>query len=154
MADFIRDRLPDWHTYADLEGLTLKGVGTWVTTECHLHGGSDSLRVNLKSGGWCCMACGEKGGDTLSHYMKRTGLDFMPAARSLGAVEETGKPGRVEKPRSLPARDALELLYQDALLVWTAACNLAQGMALTEVDRAALTAATRRVLLVSQEARP
>ena len=128
---FVRERLPEWRTYADAEGLTLQGTGPWVTTECRIHGGSDSLRVNLKTGGWCCMSCGAKGGDVLSHYMQRTGVDFLTAAHALGAVEGDGKPGRTERPRTLAARDALELLYQDAMLVWVAAGNLAKGMVLT-----------------------
>lgn len=154
MAQFNRDHLPDWRAYADDEGLTLQGAGPWVTTECHIHGGSDSLRVNLKTNGWCCMACGAKGGDVLSHYMQRTGVDFLVAARALGAIEESDKPSRAEKPRLLPARDALELLYQDTMLVWVAGANQAQGLVLTDGDREALNAAARRIGLIAQESRP
>jgi hypothetical protein len=38
--------------------------------------------------------------------------------------------------------------------VWVAGSNLAHGVVLTDVDRAALTAATRRISLVAHEARP
>lgn len=44
---FDRDRLPSWESYADAEGLPLAGRGRWRTTRCDLHGGSDSLRINV-----------------------------------------------------------------------------------------------------------
>jgi DNA primase len=44
-----------------------------------------SLRVNVETGGYRCMACGTKGGDVLAFHRARYGLSFMQAARDLGA---------------------------------------------------------------------
>jgi len=155
MGEFRRDRLPDAATYFESEGLTLRGPGKWKTTRCDFHDGSDSLRVNTESGGWVCMACGEKGGDVLAFHMKLHGLDFITAARELGALTDDGKPytGPTRRKR-LSERDALTLLYEDSLFVCLAAGNLANAVPLTDQDRQDLWRAHERVYLVSQEARP
>ena len=84
---FDRDRLPNPAEYFDDRGFTLSGPRSakWKTTRCPFHGGSDSMRVNVHSGGWCCMNCGAKGGDVLSFEMQLTGAEFVPAAKALGA---------------------------------------------------------------------
>jgi DNA primase len=64
--------------------LVLKGPAKWKTTECIFHDGSDSMRINSESGGWVCMACGEKGRDVLAFYMRRHGVDFVSGAKALG----------------------------------------------------------------------
>ena len=100
------------------------------------------------------MGCGAGGRDVLAFHMERHGLDFIAAARQLGAWQDNDKPYTgPRKARKLPAADALELLYQDALLVWVAAGNIRQGVVLTERDFADLGAAEKRIWLVSQEAR-
>ena len=110
MGEFIKDRLPDPQSYFESEDVHLVGPGQWKTGPCHFHGGSDSMRVNVKSGAWRCMACTLHGGDVLAHYMQRHGLDFVAAARQLGAYVEDGKPHRGQtKPATIPARDAMEL---------------------------------------------
>lgn len=108
---FVRSRLPDPRSYYDSEGLTLSGSGKWRTTRCEFHGGSDSMRINTDTGGWICMSCGEKGGDVLAYAMRRHGLEFVVAARSLGAYVEDGTP-RVKTGRAttLSARDAMEVV--------------------------------------------
>lgn len=148
-GEFHRDRLPDWPTYAASQGLQLVGAGKWCTTRCDFHEDrSPSLRVNTASGGWCCMSCGESGGDTLAHYMRKTGKAFIEAARDLGAWTDGGKVfGFTPSPSALPASDALTLVYHDAMLIWVAAANLANGVALSDQDRADLGAAARRILL-------
>jgi hypothetical protein len=109
---FARERLPVWPEYANTAGLELVGSGTWRTTACTIHGGSDSLRVNTLSGGWLCMNCRASGGDVLSHYMQVHGLDFADAARALGAWVEDGKPD-IDRPRRLSATDCLRSLERD-----------------------------------------
>ena len=121
MGEFIRDRLPDAVGFFDAEDVQLVGPGRWKTGPCHFHGGSDSLRVNVQSGAFCCMACGVKGGDVLAYTMQRHGMEFVQAARSLGTYAEDGKPhqGQAE-PTTLSARAAMELAaldLQTALLV-------------------------------------
>jgi hypothetical protein len=141
--------LPSWQAYAASHGLTLDGAGTWRTTRCDFHDDTTpSMRVNTARGGWCCMSCGASGGDTLAHYMRRSGKQFIEAAKDLGAWKDGGKVLEfTPKPRALPAGDALTLLYNDAMLTWVAACNLAAGVALTGRDRDDLSAASRRILL-------
>jgi len=121
MGEINRSHLPNWTVYADSEGMTLVGRGKWRTTRCEFHGGSDSMRVNTDTGGWICMACGEKGGDVLAYAMRRHGLEFVEAARSLGAYVENGTPRvRTGRPTTLSARDAMEVVafeLQVAVLV-------------------------------------
>ena len=71
---FIRENLPDPVTYFENEGLKLTGKSKWRTTACNFHGGSDSMRINTESGGFCCMNCGFKGGDVLAYHMQFYGL--------------------------------------------------------------------------------
>lgn len=144
---FLRDHLPDWHTYAGVEGLTLKHTARakWGTTECRFHGGSDSMRVHLSSGGWCCMNCGTKGGDVLAYHMQMHGLEFTQAARALGAWADDGKPPAHYKPAPLPARTALQVLEFEATLAAVAAANVAHGLTLSEQDKARLLTASSRI---------
>lgn len=132
MGEFIRDRLPDPVSFFDAEGLKLVGPGKWRTTECRFHGGSDSMRINIETGSWVCMACGAKGGDVLAYEMQIHGREFVEAAKALGAWEEAAAPrGIRHKPLPFSARAALEVLRFDALHCVVAACNLAQGLTLT-----------------------
>lgn len=152
LGEFIRDRLPDAAEYFDLEGVPLKGPGRWKTGPCHFHGGSDSLRVNVRSGGWCCMNCGTKGGDVLAYAMQRHGMEFIDAAKALGAWDEATPRGSApHKPRAFSARAAVEVLRFESLLVATAACNLAKGIALSDADRKRLVEAAGRILSLTQE---
>ena len=152
MGEFIRDRLPDALGYFEGQGLVLTGRGKWRTARCEFHGGSDSLRINTESGGWCCMNCGAHGGDVLAYHMQARGLEFVEAARDLGAYVDDGKPHRgPAKPAGLSPRAALEVLAFEALAVAVAAGNMAQGLQLTEEDRQRLTVAAGRINLLAQE---
>lgn len=153
MGEFRRDRLPDALTYyRDTEGLTLAGRGPWRTTSCVFHGGSDSMRINVETGGFVCMAgCGASGGDVLAYYVLRHGLGFVEAARALGAYVDDGRPPRGPSRASvLPPRDGLALLRDESFLVTVAACNLGQNIALSDEDRARLVRAAARVDLVAE----
>lgn len=94
-----RTAVPSAMEYIQQQGLRLAPQelrashrGGWITTECRIHGGSDSLRWNLKTGGWICMACEEHGGDALEYHRKAFGLSFVQAARDLGAwIEDDGR---------------------------------------------------------------
>jgi hypothetical protein len=150
MGEFIKDNLPDPVAYFEAEGLKLTGRGTWRTTECHFHGGSDSMRINTRTGGWICMACGVHGGDVLSHHMQAHDLDFITAAKALGAWQDNGQSDKPHKPKPLPAGDALRVLSFESMLVALAAGNIAQGVQLTDVDRARLLAAHQRITTISE----
>jgi len=155
-SEFNRDHLPDWMTYADTHGIKVEGRGTWRSILCDFHTDTHaSLRINTKSGGWCCMSCGASGGDVLAHHMQRTGLDFIEAAKQLGAwksssanLQSTGISTGRERPRTLSARDALEMLHADALVMFVVCSDIGNGITPDEGDRASMRDIARRVLVV------
>lgn len=144
---FDRTLLPDPVTYFENQGLTLKGrpPAKWRTTRCDFHGGSDSMRVNTQSGGWCCMACNAKGGDVLAFHMAAHGLDFIDAAKALGCWVDDGHPQVPTKPTPLSPRLALSVMAFESTLAAVAAGNVANGVTLTDADRARLMVAANRI---------
>lgn len=142
---FNRDALPDAQSYFENEGLVLIGRGRWRTTACHFHGGSDSMRINLQSGAWVCMSCAAKGGDVLAHHMAAHGLEFIDAAKALGAWANDGRQTTHQRPAPLPPRAALQVLGFEAELVAVAAGNLAYGHSLTAGDLGRLQQAAGRI---------
>jgi hypothetical protein len=144
---FDRTLLPDPVTYFENQGLTLKGPRSakWKTTACNFHGGSDSMRVNLTTGAWVCMSCGEKGGDVLAYEIKHGGREFVDAAKALGCWVDDGRPQAQTKPTPLSPRLALSVLAFESTLTAVAAGNVANGVALTDADRARLTVAANRI---------
>lgn len=85
---FERDRLPDPLSYFEGAGVRLIGRGQWRSALCCFHDDHNpSLRVNVESGAFRCMACGAKGGDILAFHQTRHGLSFKQAARDLGTWE-------------------------------------------------------------------
>jgi putative DNA primase/helicase len=84
-GQFRRDMLPDPETYFKQAGLALVGHGKQRQGPCPIHGGSDSLGVNVETGCWFCFSCGAKGGDVLDFHRQIHGLGFVEAARELGA---------------------------------------------------------------------
>ena len=149
MGEFIRANLPDPVSYFEAEGLKLEGKGKWRTTSCTFHGGSDSLRVNTASGGWCCMACGASGGDVLAFHIQAHGMDFIDAAKALGAWVDDGQPHRPQRPKPLPASQAIQVLGFESLLTYVAAGNIAHGIQLTDTDRALLPVASQRIQTIT-----
>ena len=148
MSAFNRENLPDAISYFEAEGLTLVGKGKWRTTECKFHGGSDSMRVNIATGAWVCMSCNAKGGDVLAHFMAEHGLDFITAAKLLGAWHDDGKPSRPHRPKPLPASDALRVLAFESNMAAIAAGNISNGVQLTDDDRARLYVAAQRIQMI------
>ena len=144
---FDRNLLPDTTGYFEAQGLKLAGPRSakWKTTACQFHGGSDSMRINTATGAWVCMSCGESGGDVLAYSMKLHGLEFVEAAKQLGAWVDDGKPQRPQKPTALPPRAALEVMARECNLVAVAAGNLAKGVILSDADRARLMVAAGRI---------
>ncbi len=144
---FDRNLLPDTVSYFEAQGLRLTGPRSskWKTTECKFHGGSDSMRVNVASGGWRCMNCEQKGGDVLSYHIQLHGAEFIDAAKQLGAWVDDGKPHRPQKPTPLSPRDALQVIGFECNLVAIVAGNVAKGVILTDTDRARVMAAAGRI---------
>ena len=148
---FDRDRLPEPLGYFEAQGLTFRErKGKWRTTRCHFHGGSDSLRVNVQTGAWCCMSCNAHGGDVLAYEMQLTGADFVSAAKTLGAWIEDGKPVIQSKPTPIPARAALQALSFEALLVAVEAARISKGAKPTEADKARVLAASNRIIRIAE----
>ncbi len=133
---FDRRNLTDPTTFYEERGLALTGRGKWRTTACSFHGGSDSMRVNVETGGFICMSgCGARGGDVISYFMAETGAEFIDAAKALGCWIDDGRPATQHKPTALSPRQALEMLASEAMLVAVAAGNVAYGLVLNEDDR-------------------
>lgn len=143
---FDRTRLPDPIGYYESQGLSFRErKGKWRTTACEFHGGADSMRINTDTGAFVCMAgCGARGGDVLAFHMAQAGMDFINAAKELGAWVEDGKPAPA-RPTPLPARDALAVLAVEANLVAVAAANVAHGVALSQLDLSRVLQAAGRI---------
>ena len=144
---FDRNRLPDPDAYFENQGLALKGPRSakWKTTACNFHGGSDSMRINVATGAWVCMSCGEKGGDVLAYEIKDGGREFVDTAKALGCWVDDGRPQVQTKPTPLSPRLALSVMAFDSTLAAVAAGNVANGVTLTEADRARLMVAANRI---------
>lgn len=151
----IKDRLPEPRSYFEGVGLRLGRGHKWVTAPCVFHGGSDSLRINLHSGAFVCMAgCGARGGDVLAYHQAANGLGFIEAAKALGAWENDPNRPQYANPRPAPftARQALQVLASD--LTYCAIClgNAANGVTLSDADRLAFMEAVGRVLRIKEMA--
>lgn len=142
---FDRNHLPEPVGYFEAQGLKLSPRGKWRTTSCTFHGGSDSMRINTATGAWVCMACDAKGGDVLAYEMQAQGLEFMEAAKALGAWIDDGKPVPQHKPAPLSPRQALQVLATEANLAAIAAGNVARGVAMSDLDLARLMTASNRI---------
>lgn len=147
---FDRSMLPDPEHYYSQQGLPLTGRGAWRTTRCDFHGGSDSMRVHVRSGGFVCMAgCGARGGDVVAYHMAQHGQDFVQAAKELGAYVEDGKPSQ-QRPTALSAGAAMQLCAAEANLVAVTVLNLKQGVTLTEADLQRLIKAASRIMYLAE----
>ena len=142
---FDRTHLPEASSYFEGQGLRLVGHGKWRTAECRFHNGSDSMRINVASGAWVCMSCGVKGGDVLAYHMLAYGLEFVDAARQLGAWVDDGKPAARQTPAPLPPRAAIQVLAFEANLIAVAAGNVAHGVTLTDIDLRRVLSASNRI---------
>lgn len=70
----------------ELPNFRMAGHSKWLTVKCLFHSDSNpSMRVNLESGGFCCLACGAKGGDIISFEMQRSGLSFIQAVNKIAS---------------------------------------------------------------------
>ena len=150
---FDRSLLPEPLSYYESEGLHWVGrqSSNWRTTSCVFHGGSDSMRVNIKNGAFKCMNCLVGGGDVLSYHMQTHGLRFIDAAKALGAWIDDGKPPSQSRPSALSARDALTVLKTETSLLIIAASQVTQGVALSDSDLARVLRAANLISIVAEE---
>lgn len=147
---FERDHLPDAIGYFEGQGLKLSPRGKWRTTSCTFHGGSDSMRVNTDTGGWRCMSCDMHGGDVLAYHMHAHGLEFVEAARQLGAWVDDGKPQPRQTPAPLPPRAALQVMAFETNLIAIAGGNVANGVKLSDADRMRVMTAANRINRIAE----
>ena len=103
------------------------------------------MRVNVATGAWVCMSCDVKGGDVLAYEIKDGGLEFVAAAKALGCWVDDGRPQVQTKPTPLSPRLALSVMAFESTLAAVAAGNVANGVALTDTDRARLMVAANRI---------
>lgn len=148
---FHRERLHEPVSYFEGEGLTLRGRGRWRTAGCLFHGGSDSMRINVESGAFVCMAgCGASGGDVIAYHMQRHGVDFVEAARALGAWADDGAPP--PRPRAFSARDALSVIEPELLVAQLVIGDARHGITPNDDDWQRFLAAAGRIDRIAQEA--
>lgn len=127
--------------------------GKWRTTTCEFHDDhSPSMRVNVETGGWCCMSCGASGGDAVAYLMARTGGDFVNCAKALGAWRG-GPDDRAARPRlpgGLSAHDALSVIAADMGLLFVVAADVAAGKTISEFDIHEFARATGRMQAIAK----
>lgn len=146
-----RQAVPGIAEFMNAQALDLRGRGRWRTTRCDFHGGSDSMRVNVESNGWCCMACGAHGGDAIAYLMQRDGLDFVAAAKAIGAWRDDGQSPRPHRPSTLAPRDALAVIARDAGLLFVVAADVHAGKRPNDADMDAFARATGRIQRLAME---
>jgi len=151
---FDRTALPPIGDYLATRGLKLEGPrnSKWRTTRCEFHDGSDSMRVNTVSGGWCCMACGVHGGDALAYAMQVDSLDFVEACKQLHCWVEDNKPHTApRRPAGLKPLDALELLGFESLICAVVTADACHGKPISDVDKDRALQAVGRIQQLVQE---
>jgi hypothetical protein len=72
-------------------------------------------------------------------------LEFVDAAKALGAWVDDGRPAETHKPAPLPPRAALQVIGFEANFTAIAAANIARGVALSDVDLSRLMTAANRI---------
>jgi hypothetical protein len=83
--------------------------------------------------------------------MQLHGLEFIDAARQLGAWVDDGKPPPPnQKPAPLSARAALQVLAFESTLVAVAGCNEANGVKLNEKDHFRRLTAVSRINRIAE----
>ncbi len=88
-SKFNRNQLPNPAEYygQHLKSVKKPNAEGWAFALCPFHADSTpSLRVNILTGAYKCMACVAHG-DVLAFHMATHSLDFVSAAKALGAWE-------------------------------------------------------------------
>lgn len=145
---FEREKLPDPANYYEAQGLTLQGAhkAAWKTTRCEFHGGSDSMRINLHTGAFVCMAgCGAKGGDVLAYERAVHGIGFVEAAKRLGAWSGGSALQQHIRPTALTARDGLSVLADETELLALEGSRMGVGIVPSAADLDRIQKAAARI---------
>ena len=85
---FARELLPSPSFYFRAQGLKLAERNGWQSTRCVFHADArPSLRIHIETGAFCCLGCGQRGGDIIAFHVARYGLSFAEACKELGCWE-------------------------------------------------------------------
>jgi hypothetical protein len=149
---FNRDHLPDPVRYFEDRGHTLHGkTGKRFRTNCTIHGGAGpNLSVIRETGAFFCFTCNAKGGDVLAYHQQANDLEFIDAAKALGAWTDDGKPSTY-KPSPVSARTMLEVVAFEVQRVALMAADLAKGITISSVDKDRLFEAVSRITRIAEE---
>ncbi len=95
------------------------------------------------------MSCFEKGGDVVAYAIRRHGLDFVSAARQLGAYMNDGRLHRgPEKPAGLSLRDCLELVAFELLVFSIVVSDMSRGKTPSQADSLRLWESIGRITFI------
>ncbi|MGL4666456.1 MAG: CHC2 zinc finger domain-containing protein [Saezia sp.] len=154
---FDRTLLPEPVDFYESQGMVLTGKGLWQKTLCPFHDDkSPSLSVNTHSGGFYCFSCGAKGGDVLSFLMQRDGLDFIAAAKALGAWKNDANKNnhknayQYKKAAPLSAQDALAMLKQESLICVLLVNDVLAGKNVSQDDLRRMSKAAGRIQTIQE----
>lgn len=148
-----RDLLPDPVSYYESRGLTiLKGRGTWRAANCPFCASTDNFNIDTSTGGFHCWSCPARGGDVLAFEMAHAGMDFITAAKALGAWEEDPSRPMHHSPRPTPlsAAQRLELLAEDVQLCAICLSDVVRGREFSEADLHLFMQAAGRITHVAR----
>lgn len=151
----VREDLPDPLSYYldEFQG-RLKGGGIWRTACCPAHGGF-SLRVNIKTGAFSCLGCGDlSGGDVISYQMKVHHMEFVEACKSLGAWRDDGVIPVSTKPTPLSPRQAIQMMAMESTIVAVEGARVANGYGLSDRDKTRVLRAAGRIGKIAEMFRP
>jgi hypothetical protein len=116
---------------------------------CPVCGGTNrsTLSIGMGDTGAVLLKCWKSGCDpeAIAHAIGLSIEDLFPA-RDAQAAPATRR-------RMISASQALDVLADDSMLVWTCATSIANGVALSAIDLDDLTAAVARVGALRQETR-
>lgn len=85
-SQFNRDQLPTPAEFWKANGVSLPDGTGWKMARCVFHEDAHaSLAIHTQTGGFFCHACGAKGGDVLAAHQALHQVDFVTAAKALGA---------------------------------------------------------------------
>lgn len=93
--------------------------------------------------------CGARGGDIVAYHQAINSMNFIEAAKALGAWIDDSRGTQPVRPTPLSARDALSVLAAETNLVAVAASNMAHGVALSQLDLARMLAAAGRITKIA-----
>ena len=84
-----RDELPTPLFYYKKIFPNIVSGSEWVKVCCVFHNDRNpSLSINLKSGGYNCFSCGEKGGDIIAFHQKHFSLGFLESLTQVKALRK------------------------------------------------------------------